>query len=172
LPDSGSAGNPGWQYSDNRLFLKQIPLQTLKVSRSWPLDNLRERKRRAERPEVTAMNVNAQFPQALPTTSYQRPLDKPVEQTTTRPVDNPKAAEAAANKPEQEAARAPVQPSGQESQQAPRTTHKAAAARREQTESEHGASDSEAAEASPQAKRIQAASHPATPIGDLLDVVA
>jgi len=50
------------------------------------------------------MNVDAQFQQPFTTETYtQRPLDKPVEQTTTRPVDNPKAAEAAANKPGQDA---------------------------------------------------------------------
>jgi len=48
------------------------------------------------------MNVDSQFPQPLAPVPVQRPLDKPVEQTTTRPVDNPKSAEAATNKPQQE----------------------------------------------------------------------
>jgi len=51
------------------------------------------------------MNVDSQFQQPLAPEPYQRPLDKPVEQATTRPVDNPKSADAASNKPEQDAAR-------------------------------------------------------------------
>jgi hypothetical protein len=48
------------------------------------------------------MNVDSQFPQPLAPVPVQRPLDKPVEQTTTRPVDNPKSADPAANKPQQD----------------------------------------------------------------------
>jgi len=47
------------------------------------------------------MNVDSQFPQPLAPVPHQRPLDKPVEQTTTRPVDDPKSAEAATGKPHQ-----------------------------------------------------------------------
>lgn len=52
------------------------------------------------------MNVDSQFPQPLAPVPHQRPLDKPVEQTTTRPVDNPKSADAATNKPQQDADKA------------------------------------------------------------------
>jgi hypothetical protein len=49
------------------------------------------------------MNIDAQFPQPLAPALSQRPLDKPVEQTTTRPVDNPGPADGTTDKPQREA---------------------------------------------------------------------
>ncbi len=52
------------------------------------------------------MNIDAQFPQPLAPALSQRPLDKPVEQTTTRPVENPRPSDGATDKPQREATKA------------------------------------------------------------------
>ncbi|TCK16964.1 SprA family protein [Thiogranum longum] len=51
------------------------------------------------------MNIDTQFPQPLAPALSQRPLDKPVEQTTTRPVENPRPSDGITDKPQREAAK-------------------------------------------------------------------
>ncbi len=51
------------------------------------------------------MNIDAQFPQPLAPALSQRPLDKPVEQTTTRPVENPRPSDEISDKPQREASK-------------------------------------------------------------------